>query len=370
MNNLYGSPVMTLAKVVKNLMIEQGNSNQNHYADNLVRAGRTFKDLLKDTVYSLKYKALKVDPSDGSVTMPQDIVRLININVVNHCGDLVPLACNPDMNTLKLECPKTSCGCTSCSGNGTLCDALDAIQVINEEVLINGYPFNKKTWIQKCNDGIIRKVIELPYPDLPYPVGVAPTVTYVTEYENLCTLEVTGTNCIKSTEGNHRLLMQHCGCYIPSWQSRMCGYLVAMNPLSPAMNTLDANPHGLNAEWMKNYWCENDYFPQSNFGYWNWGVNAHDKMFFKMIRTDTVIICYQTNGENCDGDEILVPEYALDAMQFGIVYRQRAWSPAFNKAEKESSRQDYNRAKFELKSFLSPVSPETIAGLQDLIPLW
>lgn len=372
MNNLYGTPVMTISQIVKNLMIEQGNSNQNHYADNLVRATRVFKDLLKDTIWSIRYKALDIDKSDNSVCMPQDMVRLYNINVVDHCGQLVPLGYNPLMNTMKLMCHEHKCSCTSCKGTGTLCDALDAIQVITEDVVINGVTYPKKTWIQKCNDGVIKKVIELPYPDdVDNPQS---PVSYVTEYETLCDLEVTVTNCIKSTEANHMKLLKYCGCYIPGWQSKMCGLMVnygfAEGPLSPAMNLTDMNPKGIDAGWIKDYYCENKYFPQSNFGYWNWGVNAHEKVYLKMIRTEKVIVCYQTNGDNCSGEELVIPEYALDAMQFGIVYRQRAFAPNVSYGEKQAARMDYEREKDKLKRFLHLVSPEALASLQEIIPKW
>ncbi len=371
MNNLWGTPVISISKVVKNLMMEQGNSNQNHYADNLVRAFRVFKDLLNDTIWSVRYKVINVDKTDNSIILPEDLNLLININVVNHCGDLVPLASNPKMNTLSLLCAPKSCSCSGCKGDGTLCDALDAITAVDETVMINGYPFTIKTWIQKCDDGLIRKVIERPYPVLPYPVDSAPEVTIKTEYETLCTLEVTSKNCIKKTEANHRLLLHHCGCYIPGWQSQMCGYYAgAFNPLSPAMNLTDINPNGINANWIKEYYCENNYFPKSDYGYWNWAANARDKIFLKMIRTDKVIICYQTSGDDCSGQEIVLPEYALDAMMYGIIWRQTAFSPIFSRSDKQFAESNYIKKKDELRAYLSPVAPEALLQLQDIIPKW
>lgn len=367
MNNLYGTPVITISKLVKNLMIEQENNNQNHYLGNLVRATNVFKDLLKDTIWSTRYKVLNIDLSDNSICMPQDMVRLYNINVVNNCGDLVPLASNPNMNTIKLLGHDKVCSCNSCKGDGTICDALDAIQVINEDLIINGYTFSKRTWIQKCDNGVIKKVTETPYPVAPFEV-MPPNVDVITEYETLCILDVTATNCIKPTEANHLKLFRFCGCYIPLWQSQMCGRF--MNPLSPAMNLTDMNPNGLNLNWIHDYYCENNYFPQSDYGYWNWGVNANEKIFLKMIRTDKVIICYQTNGDNCNGDELQIPLYALDAMQFGIIYRQMAFSPARTMGEKQGAEVFYEKAKAKLNKFLHPVSPEVLKSLQQIIPLW
>lgn len=373
MEKLWGTPVLTLTKIVKNLMIEQGNSNQNHYADNLVRALNAYKDMMKDTLWSVRYKALTVDKRDNSITLPADLWLLCNINVVNSCGDLVPLAANPKMNTYKLLVPEKKCSCDSCKGTGSLCDAFDAIQVVNEEVLINTYPFNMRTWIQKCGDGLIRKVIERPYPVLPYPDGVPPEVTIVTEYQTLCNLDVTETNCIKPTESNHRKLLQYCGAYIMGWQSSMCGLACnygGIGPQSPAMNLIDMNPHNLDHQWIKDYWCENNYFPQSNYGYWNWEANALDRIILKMIRTDKVVICYRTNGEGCNGDEIVVPEYALDAMMFGIVWRRMAWSPSFNRAEKKGAEDDYEKAKDKLRTFLNPADITAVYEMQDVIPKW
>lgn len=369
MKNLYGGPVMSLSAIVKNLSMEQGNTSRHHYVDNLVRAKNVFKDLLKNTVFLVKYKALKVDKSDNTICMPQDISLLLSINVVDHCGQLVPLGMNPDMNTLQLDKPVHGCSCKKCGGKDTFCEVLDAVQVVNETVELNGYPFNKRTWIQLLPGGVVKRVTEYPYPDLPYPVGHAPTVQILSEEETLCNLDVNENQCIKPTPVNHHKLMTFCGCYILSWQSALCNSF-CNTPLSPERNLSDIYPNEVDSKWIRDYYCENNFWPKSDYGYWNWGANAREKVHLKMVRADYAVICYKTNGDNCDGEELLVPEKALDAMQFGITYRQKAWSPMYGVTERRAAKAEYEAAKDEYRRDIYRVSIDTLCDLQTIIPKW
>lgn len=335
MKSLYGVPMLALTDVLANFMIEQGNSNRSHYADNLVRAARVWEDITLNTIFTIKYKAVPINKSDNSIIIPGDSIRVFSINVMDECGDYKPLACNPDMVTLRLDCPTQNCSCKACNGEGSYCLAVDAIQVVSETVQINGYDFTKRTYFQKMDGGYLQKVTELPYPELPYPTSGPPTVTYKLEFDNVCQLEVTPENCIKPTPANADMLKKHCGCLIPTWQHKMC--------------------------------C--DHSPSGNYGFWNWDAGRNDKVILKDVTADVFIIAYQSSG-NCGADELLIPRIALDAVQYGIVHRQTAWNPNASFRDKESARLAYNREKDSISVFLHPVSLEGIGDLQTIIPLW
>lgn len=180
MGQVWGVPQLLLTDVVANFNIETGNVNQNHYLANLTRAQRTVEDLLRGTIWATKYKAVPVK-KDLTVTMPSDMDLFINISIEDVCGKLVGLGYNSDINTVDIPCPVVQCSCTACEGNGTYCLSMDAIQVELETVMLNGFPFTKRTWIQKGANGLIQKVIEVPYPDQQnYDPGVVPTVHTVT----------------------------------------------------------------------------------------------------------------------------------------------------------------------------------------------
>jgi hypothetical protein len=339
MKSLYGVPALSVSDLVANFMMEQGNSNQSHYAGNLVRAARVWEDLTFDTIWKIKYKAVTVNPKDNSIKMPSDMLRLLNLNVVNECGLYVPLGFNPAIATVKMDCPAKVCSCETCKGDNSYCVALDAVSVVSETVYINGYPFDKKTWTQKGDGGTLQKVIQYPYPILPYPQSGAPTIEYRTEYETVCTLDVTETNCIKPTESNRQLLEQHCGCTVVAWQQKMC--------------------------------CSTDgAILKSDYGYWNWDAQCPDqKVILKDVKAKQVIIAYQSSG-NCGTDELIIPRRALDAMQYGIVHRQVAWSPAANRLEKREAKNAYEESKWDLSRWLHPVDIDAMDQLRDIIMKW
>jgi hypothetical protein len=334
MDNLLGTTVRSLTDMLANYNIETNNTNQHHYIANLVRAKNVWLDLLKTTIWASMYKVLPVNKRDNTVTLPADMTRLFNLNIVDECNNIRPIGFNPDMNTLKLDCHTFSCSCENCKGAESLCDMMDQVQVVNETVMIEGYPFNRRTWIEKAAYGIINRVTENPYPE--FPLTMPPVVNYITERETLCNCDVNEKNCLLPTRKNMELLRRHCGCVIPGLQKRR---------------------------------CEEEIFPRNDYGYWNWKANAHSKIELRDFRADNVIIYYQSNGD-CSVDEIMVPLYALDAMQFGIVYRTAAFSRAFSATEKRAALLDYERAKFELLCLLSPVDVSAVSQLQDIVPKW
>lgn len=353
---LYGVPVMTLSDIVTELNIEQGNLGQNHFVSTMVSAKWAWKDILWNVAWSVAEKQITV--VDNKITLPSDMVRLVNISVMDKCGKLQPLGHNPNINTLELVCAKTSCSCSSCDGKGTLCGAIDNITVTEEDVVIDGSTYTKTTTTRSDQGGIYR-IISMPALNDADP----PSVEYVEVREFVCALETDSNGCIKYTEPNRRSLMEHCGCWLP-----LTGSYVYPNLGEPC-----AGPYPYSDRGDSNKRDCQRTVPETRneYGYYNWDAVAGDVIHLKSVTASSVIVAYQTSGESINS-EMLVPETAVDAVKFGIIYRQRAFAPAnvVGRAEKYGARVDYERAKDELWKFRNPIRMDEFIKTQTTMPKW
>jgi hypothetical protein len=107
----------------------------------------------------------------------------------------------------------------------------------------------------------------------------------------------------------------------------------------------------------------------SNYGEWNWDAKAGDVIHLKHVRADRVIVAYQPSGTSAD-TEILVPEYAVQAMMAGINYKQKWLSPAYNPGEKKMAEMDWKREKNRLYDFMYPIRMDELIRIATLIPKW
>jgi hypothetical protein len=325
----YGSVVLTISQLVKDYCIEQGNSNQNHYIKNLVHAKWVWKEIFLTSIWAIKQKIVKVS-SDRTITLPSDLMRLVNISVQDECGQLQPLGFNPNMNTLKNACP-TSCSC-GCGGQGTLCGMVDNIQMRTETININGTDYTKRIWNRTDDAGNLTEVIETPVWD----AGEG-AIEMVERVNIVCALDTTQSGCIADTKPNRQKLIDHCGCYIPSCVEPLC--------------QLSLPPY------------------KSNYGDWNWDATAKDTIHIKDSAVNYVIVGYQTNGE-CDGEEIVVPEYSEFAIKVGINYRSALFSRVATISEREQMKREFKNAKTELRKFLNPIRISEFLSIQDRTPQW
>lgn len=352
MRHLYGTPVMTLSEIVTELNIEQGNLNQNHFMAYMVSAKWVWKDILWNIAWSVAQKQVQVE--NGTIKLPMDVVRLINISVVDKCGNLQPLGFNPNINTLEIKCAETACSCSSCNGQGTLCSALDNITITTEEIIIDGAAYTKTTTTRADQGGLYR-IISTPA----LKAGEMIAVVNVETRELICAIETDSNGCIKTTEPNRRALMEHCGCWLPIGGIPYYGGRCDASPY-PYSDRGDSN----------NRDCQRSVPTTRNeYGYYNWDAVAGDVIHLKDVTATSVIVAYQTSGEGVN-TEMLVPETAVNAIKFGVIYRQKAFSPLYGYNEKEMCRRDYEREKDALWRFRNPLKMDEFIKLQTIIPKW
>ena len=356
MRYLFGTPVMTLSEIVTDFNVEQGNQKQSHFVANMLRAKWAWKDILWNVSWSLAQQAVPV--VDNKITLPKDLIRLVNLSVVDKCGNVQTLMYNPAINTLDIRCPQKSCSCATCGGDGTLCGALDSIEVTTEEVEIRGNTYTRTIYTRSDGHGNIYRISSNPTSS-----ADEEQVEFVENREFICAVDVTESGCIKDTEPNRRALQGLCGCYLPSFG---VGYPYAYTRgfCDNVPYPYSDRPDSMNPD------CERTVpMLHNDYGYYNWDSVAGDVIHLKDVTATQIIVAYQTSGDGA-GVEMLVPEYAVDAVKFGIMYRQKAFSPTSGMGDKQMAERDYDSMKEKLWNFNNPIRMDEWIKAQTIIPKW
>lgn len=323
-----GAVVLPLSEVLDNLLAGQGNSMRSHYMGSLIHAKWAWKELLRTTVYSITHHV--VDVVDGRVILPGNIGQMLSISTVDDCNNLQPLAHNPNINTHDLSIvATTSC---KCKGQDTLCDLVDSIIYRTEQMEINGETYPKKIWNSVDACGELREITETPVYN-----SITDEVEYITTHTRLCEVEVTDDGCLKKTPENELVVRQHCGCFM---LSNCCATNGTRIPSSI-----------------------------SPFGTWTWEANSSSVIHLRDVTASKLIITAQGNGD-CSAREMMVPEFAVDALMWGIMHRQAAFSPIKGINEKRHALNEYRRVRYELVKHLNRFDPEAFMELGGIIPKW
>lgn len=348
-----GIAVMTLSDLVDDFCLAQGNMREALILQQYRHARWSWKELFRDTLWQLSTTVLPVNCKDHSIRLPDNCEKVINISVVDCYGKIHPLGFNTDWNTAKIKCIKNKCSCNSCHGQDTLCAVVDSLKVINETVIINNVSYPKTTYLKYDRCGDVLKQEYMPYWD-------AESGTVITGINTslICKVETTENGCIKSTKPNMDLLRACCGAGVFMDQWSAFGY-----------------------EW-GNYNAYRQLIP-SVYNYWGeWNYNAADRQIVQIFQPHTrhfnhsdeqehtfrnniqqVILQYQTNGESPDA-EILVPEYAVQAVQMGMFYMQMYLNPRVSDNQKSSAEIQWTKSKVKVVKYLNPISADLVAKLQ------
>ena len=365
-----GQAVLTLGELVDNFCLEQGNMREAFITKYLVHAKWAWKDIFRTVIASTKTQAF-AQYKNSTIVLPADCEKLFNISVVDYCGNMHPLTFNPNANTTEVRCEK-GCSCQKCNGQGTLCGAIDSLTAT--ETYMQFYPppptppgpgvsLPVVTWVITNGCGDIQTVTKYPIPTWNGAV-YEDTKQWKTVTQTLCNVEVNDHGCIVPTPANMELLTTYLAPYgfvVAQWN----GFLY---------NGVDYHHKEL-LEPVFNY-----------YGYWNF--NAADSQIVHIFRNSvcpicntrtccdlnhtrqnigSIIVSYQTSGE-VPGKEIIVPEYAYDAVTLGIMYRMKALS--MKPSNIGEAKALYTDAKSKAMMFLNPVRLDDIYKLQSTKILW
>lgn len=353
----HGVSVMLLSDIADQFCLTQGNMRESMYTSVIVNARWAWKDIFRDTLWFTKKAVLCVDKKTRTTKLPADCEKVINIQVVDGNGRLHPLTFNPDINTARIRCMKTKCSCNNCNGDDTLCGAIDAITVTYQTVTIKGTDYTQSTYVRYDGTGNMQREIISPVLD-----AKTNTVIFQTRYETICQVETTEKGCIKTNGRNIELLNQFFGLgnFLDEWT-------------------------GLGYGW-DNWNAFRTVAPPSynKYGYFNYNAAAGDIVHIEPphkhfwpgweVSSDQpntefrdficqVVVEYLTNGE-VPGEEILVPEYAVEAVEEGIFYRQKRFNTRVSPADKNAAKASFEDAKIKVMKYLNPIRIDTVAKLQ------
>lgn len=336
----FGVPVITISDLVENFNLEQGNMHNRHFLKTLAHAKWVWKELFLRSLWGVRQVVLKVD-EHGNIKLPYNMQGQVSISIVDYHGNLHQVGYNPNMNTVEITCPAHTCSCT-CKGMDTLCGSFDDLVMSTETIVIKGEDYIQTKWVRNAGNGEVKE-----YTKRPVWVASGPDdegeVQYIEEAVTLCDLAVTTEGCIRPTEENRRLFKRWCGCYVA---------LPFHDIWDNCTKRYDAAPP-----------------EHSHYGEWNWNAAAGDIIHVKHLKADKVIVTLQTSGE-VEGQEIAIPEYALTAMQAGIINRQEMFKPGNSDSAKRSAERVYNRETTALNQFLRPINMKVLSDLQTGVPKW
>lgn len=316
----------------------QNNVARVHYPKYANAAKWSWREIMLTTIWSIRQKWVDVDQETHKFVMPKDMDRLLTVSEVDDCGNTRPLTYDPNMNTLRLDCPPAKCGCLSCKGKDTLCALVENIQMSTEDVIINSQVYTKRIYSRTEKDGTIYQVAEIPVWDPENPDG--PQVVYDNQYTTICKCEVNQHGCIVDTSDNRLIINRYLGCFIINCHRKICDAVV------PEIH--------------------------NHYGYWREGSNNENAIYLKHSRATKILLSYQTNGgtdEVGDG-EIMIPDFAIKAFWAGIQH----YSTMFDRTEAVGNKNYYDkqfiRAMKKVRDFMSPVPIDEFIKLDTLWPTW
>jgi len=365
-NSLY-----TLAQSLDLYFADADISKKKYFSSYMVTARFVWKEIFKNTLWSVQSTWETVQDGDPHpyVIIPSDAERVFSVSVEDNCGRLVPLFYNNRINVVRKPTVK-KCGCTTCECGGLCADA-NALTVTTKVLfIINGIEYLEKTYTQFCPNGDVILFVETPvkkYNDLAgdggdfntdynsdYSIAAAPfsdyTIVTVKTQKKICKLEVLPCGCVKDTPQNEQIFNQFCGCFLPP-----CGRK------RKHCDDFLANPNNNHRGEIKIGDCGNKlyYVPSPH---------CRDSHLKKI--PDFLLINWQSNGESSCGQEVLVPEYALQCLFDGIDYYKKKRKDKYSYNEKLAAKWQYEDSRSKVILYLNPFDLEELSHTQDSVIRW
>lgn len=366
-NSLY-----TIPQAVDIYYAQNEISKKKYEKATLITARFVWKDIFKNTLWSVQSTWETVQDGDPHpyVVIPPDAERVFSVSVEDDCGKLVPLFYNNRINVVRKPTVK-KCGCTTCQCGG-LCQDANSLTVTTKLLFtINGIGYFEKTYTEYCSNGDIILWIETPvkkYNDLAgdggdfntdynddYSIAAAPfsdyTIVTVKTQKKLCKLETFPCGCPKDTQENINLFNQSCGCF-----------LQPCNRKRKHCDDFLANPNNNGRGEVKISDCGNKLF---------YVPSPHCRHTPGMKRIpDFLLVNWQSNGEADCGQEVLVPEYALQCLFDGIDCYKKKRKDKYSYNEKLAAGWQYEASRSKVILFLNPFDLEELAHTQDAVIRW
>lgn len=363
----------TLSECVDNLMADRGITKKKFFAMYLQMAKKEWQKIFRNTLWEVqtRWQTLKLGDPYNFIDLPQGvgISRIFGISVTDHCGLLQPLFYNSQLDVVKKPLIK-QCGCDACECGG-LCNDVNSFSMTTKVLFtINGVDYIEKTWLQYCKNGDILEYKEIPtkkylnitgdggdfnddYND-DYSHTAAPfsdyVIVYVKQQKKICKLETLECGCPKETEENTQTLINFCGCNL----NFGCG--------SKRRHCKQFSENINNNHWgeVKISECGTKFFYKPPR---HCGLLWHDRI------PEFLQITFQTNGLEPD-NEVLVPDFAIDAMEAGINWRSMRFNSKYSGVQKKEAEYQSIDETNKVVAFLNPIDLVQLGKVQDAVIRW
>lgn len=330
------TPNIPLTELVDIYAAASDNDDRKYYLNLLIHARWVWKQLFWSTLYVVKSKVLKVQRVSANLSyipFPGDMARFYNICIEDGCNGLRALMMDESINAA-MQTPSLPAlpVCRECGHSDELTACINQFSLVTQDYDINGRTYTEKTWKKVLSNGDVFEVKETPMETV-QPDGSS-LVEIKRSEKILCQLMTKPCGCIADTPENRIKIMNQCG-------------VAGITPHVQSMVKLLSKPYQLHGAVK----LENN------------------RIWIKGHCPDYVMVCYQTNGE-CPDEEIMVPEIAVDCMQYGIDYLCKRFSNKIGRYEKLAIKNEWENSKDELLMFLNPIRMEDFMDAQMSIPLW
>lgn len=364
-------PSYNLAEITDQYMIERMVRNRKYYAGYLSAAKNTWKDLFRNTIYSVQsqWQPLRLGEPYNFIDTPIGLERLFSVSLVDRCGNIIPLKYGNYTNIIPKPTVNT-CGCTACICSGGICDDLSSLTKITKLLFtVNGVDYYEITWIKLCPNGDIIEFRQTPTKK--YNTFTGDGGDYSNDYSNdylianppftdyeivtvesqriLCNLTTKSCGCPENTVSNEEIFLQHCGGYCQPFSRCRTNRSLCKKVYD------DTNYDDCRLGQVKMSECGTQIYyipPQRPTG------APPAKL------PEYLLVNYQVSGEKCN-EMVQVPEYALECMFFGIDYRTKRFNNTFSNLEKREAKYAYTDSQNSLILYLSNFNLEVLASVQD-----
>jgi hypothetical protein len=360
----------TLSECVENYLADRQISKKKYFPAYLQMAKKEWQLIFRNTLWVVQSKWETLKELDGKlyIDSPTDASRVFGVSVEDHCHLLQPLFYNNQLNIVQKP-KRKHCGCESCQCGGLCVDVNSFAMTTNLVFTINGIPFYEKIWMEYCKNGDILEYKEIPTKKYnsttgdggdfnsdfndDYSIAAAPfsdyTVVTVKQQRKICKLEILSCGCPSEIPENVELLNNFCGCNL----------------------TIGCNARKRHCK---------QYFENVNNNHWGEIKFGDDnKIYYQPSKRwqhltgkklpDFLQVDYQPNGLKNDS-EVLVPDYAIDAMEAGINYRAKRFNTKYSAIEREDAKVQAQMEKDKVMAFLHSIDLIFMDTIQDAPIRW
>lgn len=324
-------PHISLSQVVKEYNLATYNDKQKYYLNTLVHAKWIWKELFIKSLFISISQYVKVDKTTNpySIVIPKGMYRFLNLSTENSDGTLRSYVFDNSMNTVPVQ---TGTICNTCNESDDLGQCITNITPTIKTVTIRDNPYTEKIWKQLCKNGDVLEIREIPTLDIDE--NGDETVVTITKERLIANLELKKCGCVKKTDQNKQYVVSCCGIMAVTNKSIFC---------KPTINQV-----GTRKGYIK---------------------IAQGRIWVKGNVPDYMILDWQANGE-CSENVIMVPEYAVSALIFGIKWRSMALAANKGPGEIRAAKIAYDSQVEELDMFLNPIRKEEFMNVQMVLPKW